>query len=364
MKPGKEFSKDRAELARWTITRIIIAFPLLFALACSGDDSAQNPAGPPITGPPTVTQQAPVIIAIQPTVVASGDRITIRGEHFRFEGKPVAVSVAGIRADVISVTEIWIEATAPNVAALGPVPVVVTVGDRSSAPFPLTMWLPRAPSITTIEPASARPVEEITIRGAHFGSSAADLSVTIGGVRVWGILSVNDTAVVLFLPTNIPIGPSPIVVSVRGQASSPFAFEVLPHPNLTGAYSVQATVTRSTCSGPSFGIPAGAAPPVGSVQTLSISLVDNRPDLSVVVGDAQLTGTITYSTEGQFISARRTVVPPGLASVSGIVTSSLEMDITISYRGATFDIPNIIFPGTHQVTCDWEANATGSRISG
>ncbi len=107
--------------------------------------------------------------------------------------------------------------------------------------------LAQTPTVTSVVNSSSYgtqlcPGLVATIFGTNFGTSAAAVSVSVGGAKafVYPTITANQFSVVL--PTTIPVGVTTLTVAVGGVASAPF--------NVTfGVYSPSFLIQNSAASG-------------------------------------------------------------------------------------------------------------------
>eukprot|EP00004_Rigifila_ramosa_P011562 TRINITY_DN2478_c0_g1_i4.p1 TRINITY_DN2478_c0_g1~~TRINITY_DN2478_c0_g1_i4.p1 ORF type:complete len:2291 (-),score=491.13 TRINITY_DN2478_c0_g1_i4:25-6897(-) len=173
---------------------------------------------------------APYVSDVSPSVGFSPTNITISGGFFLDVPSALNVTVGGFPCPVISSLytqrRIVCMASFPVVIP-GTYPVVVArSGITMAAPFPLFTLVLQS-NVTSIQPAGGAAGTVVTIFGANFGSSEADLVVRFGnstGTVVAGSLNVAATAFAALAPT--PLGPGTVNITVlrfglpaRGSAS-------------------------------------------------------------------------------------------------------------------------------------------------
>ncbi|MGH7588731.1 MAG: IPT/TIG domain-containing protein [Gemmatimonadota bacterium] len=280
---------------RTRFVKIRWVLPLMGSLfACSGED---GPGSGPFEPAP-----APTISAIEPAEAAPGDPITIQGE---FDARQASVTIDGVDAEVRSRSAAAIVAIVPEVAA-GAVPVVVTVGSRSSAPFAFRVSPAALPVITGIEPARARPGDRITITGTNL--EGPGVSVTVGGKRA-SVMAASATAVVVVVP-DLPPGTTAVVLTARDRTSNEFAYELLQAVPLI--HGVLPNPTRAELPFTIFGRHLSAAEPR--------VLLDGAP-LEIVSRSA--TEIVTRVSQGTALGVHELLVQVGEERSA---TLSLEVD--------------------------------------
>ena len=243
--------------------------------------------------------------------------VTIHGQGFL---SPVAVTLAGIPAKVISVsaTELLVLPGTPFVSACtdisGPIEMNnIDSGDSATGPDFIYQVVITKPIITSISPNSGPPGTVVTISGANLGNIT---SVTFGG-RAAPIGAVSPTAVVVTVPDNgatapacPPSTPAGTLVNVgtavdvtvtsaftNCTTTSPGAFQYKlpctvtpsPTPSITATPTNTPTLTNTPTPTPT---PTPTATPtptptVGGIADLSLSK-SGSPG-TVVTG-----GTLTY----------------------------------------------------------------------
>lgn len=204
---------------------------LIAATASSG--GANQPA------PPTVSQ-------ITPTSQAVNGTITILGSNFaplhtantvRFNGVAGTVLAANSNPQQLSVVipaSIPNAPTAPGMPALPNVEVTVTTsaGTATASPITVTAPVPSTPTISDVAPKPAIVGNTLVISGTNFGSSPAQINVTIGGVAatVGGVTAstINVTVPMISGLNSVPSTRNnvPLVVTASGVASNPFSITV------------------------------------------------------------------------------------------------------------------------------------------
>ncbi|MGE7775641.1 FG-GAP-like repeat-containing protein [Chitinophaga sp. NPDC101104] len=169
----------------------------------------------------------PVIDSVSREVVWEGQHIMVYGRNFT---GTTAVKLGNLSNATFSV--------------LSDSVLEITAGPRPDAPLKLTTPFgeasysriaPRAPEITSIEPAKALPGATVTIRGHHLGA-AGEQTVFFGSVKA-AVLSGDSTRITAEVPANAPdayiyvnhaslIGRSPVsFTTILQQPSKEIQFE-------------------------------------------------------------------------------------------------------------------------------------------
>ncbi len=275
--------------------------------------------------------------------------VTIHGQGFL---APVAVSLAGIPARVISVsaTELLVLPSNPFLSGCSDLsgPAIVTnIDSGSSATGPTFIYLVAQTKaiITSVTPSAGPPGTVVHITGANMGNVT---SVTFGS-RSAGIVSVSSTEVVVTVPDS---GATPPSCPAGTPAGTPLnvgsAVDVTVISAITGCSTVAtgAFQYRLPCTASAdLSVTKTASPnPVVSGGTLTYSIQVNNagPNAAdnVVVTDALPGGTTflsctpsqgSCSASGQVVTANLgTVGSPGFATVTIQVRVDAEPPTTIT----------------------------------
>ncbi|HLA76155.1 MAG TPA: IPT/TIG domain-containing protein [Vicinamibacteria bacterium] len=175
--------------------------------------------------------RGPRIDAAEPRQVRPGDTVTLTGKNFAADAAGNLVRFKGDKPGrVLRVSPTQLQVEVPEVGSAPgreePVPVVVSVDGKDSAPFELL--LTAAPRIHGLSPSVAMPDEEITLAGGGWG---VGVKVHFGTVEAQ-VLEVKPNAVRVRVPAlTEPIGTAlPVVVSMGTLTSNtaPFAIGHLP----------------------------------------------------------------------------------------------------------------------------------------
>src|SRR5262245_49260169 len=157
------------------------------------------------------------VTALQITAIDNGIQrvdapftaVTIHGQGFL---APVAVTLAGIPAQVVSVsaTELLVLPGNPFLNACSDLsgPVVVTninSGDTKSGPNFVYQVLITKPTISSVSPANGPPGTTLTIAGTNLGNIT---SVTIGGKPAPIVSTPTATTVTVTVPDNGAVAPA------------------------------------------------------------------------------------------------------------------------------------------------------------
>jgi hypothetical protein len=189
---------------------------LVALLAASG-------AGVATLAPATVVAQPrPILERIEPTAGPPGTRVRIHGRGFT-RGYRVLYGEAPLTPAEFLPERITV--TVPDGAATGRFVLSNGTDEVESEVFRVTAPMP-APTVARVEPASAAPGMEVTLRGDNFAARPMDNTVLLGG-RPMVVRSGDSTALRVIVPDGATTGP----VTVRtggGEAQSPAPLVVNP----------------------------------------------------------------------------------------------------------------------------------------
>jgi hypothetical protein len=157
---------------------------------------------------------------LAPSGGVPGDEVTLSGEGFS-EG--IAVSVDGVAAKLLAVEPRSVRFAIPALAREpgSPMPVVATVGARTTSPLPLVFG--RVPLVLSFDPAQATAGELIRIRGAGFASDPQSNVVSFDGVPGLVVAATSGELAVVLPPVMRPLPEfrAPVIVRALGRSSEP-----------------------------------------------------------------------------------------------------------------------------------------------
>ncbi|RBL89444.1 IPT/TIG domain-containing protein [Chitinophaga flava] len=153
---------------------------------------------------------------------SSGMQIRISGEGFGNTNSPAEVTINGISANVVSVSDTLIVAEVPEKAGSGPVKVVVNGKTSSGANF-------RFQSVTAIKPLTGGVGTKVTISGEGFDGAIAGNIVDFNG-KAAKVLEASATKLVVEAPAGVASGP--VAVTVNNQKTIGPAFTLVPPPTI------------------------------------------------------------------------------------------------------------------------------------
>ena len=201
---------------------------------------------------------APAVAGVQPaTVPTPGALVTISGSSF---GGSATATVGGKPCKMVIGTDTQLFCLAPAGVGTGHV-VAVTAGGQKSAKSSTVSYDP--PTIMSVGPAGAVAGGELTVTGANFGTSGAQ--VTVGGATC-ALTSQTHASVTCILPAGVGQGHD-VVVAVGGQKSkaASFAYGGPKVAIISPASAPTAGGASLTLSGAGFGAKAGTVS-VGGVD--------------------------------------------------------------------------------------------------
>jgi len=157
-----------------------------------------------------VRPQPPIIASFNPTSGAAGSSVTIRGTKFDVNKTKNVLKFGGDKmATVSSVTATELTVIVPAGAVTGKVSVAANgLTGTSAANF---IVLP-TPAIVSVNPASARKGEIITIKGRNFSRTLSENVVTING-KTATVKSATTTQLTVEVPAKAGDGPVKVTVS-------------------------------------------------------------------------------------------------------------------------------------------------------
>jgi hypothetical protein len=152
----------------------------------------------------------------------AGMHIRISGAGFGSLNSPAGVTINGVKATVVSVSDTLIVAEIPENAGSGPVTVLVDGKTSSGAAFTFQ-------SITSIKPLTGGAGTKVTIKGAGFDALTAGNLVEFNGIRA-EVLEATTGQLRVVAPQGVITGP--LSVTINGQKTTGPAFTIVPHPQI------------------------------------------------------------------------------------------------------------------------------------
>jgi len=220
---------------------------------------AAVPVVTPTVGILTGASGSPVISNIQPNPALVGTSVTITGVNFGAAQGVSTVTFNGAAASPASWSATSFTVPVPVGATTGS--VVVTVSGQPSNGYLFTVT-PPAPNITNIQPNPSAVGTSVTITGTNFGATQGVSTITFNGTPA-SPTSWSATSITTLVPVGATTGN--VIVTVGGQASNEFAFEVsggtMPGDAITWRYDNsrdgvnpnETTLTTSNVNSTTFG---------------------------------------------------------------------------------------------------------------
>jgi hypothetical protein len=230
---------------------------------------------PPTTVQPPAQRQSPAVTSIVPSILKSGEKMTINGKNFFTDGfstsnqiseviltnssnvpvtRPVILSQSDTRIEIqlpsnlqpgtysvvvlttrserTKALTIRIESAVPTpvVAPVVPVTPVAPAAPVAPVVVPAVVTQIPAPVINSILPISARVDDTVTLSGSNFTGVTPDLvwiTNSTGAASV-GTLYQSTANTIIFKTPNIPAGTYSVELTANGGSSNKVAFTVLP----------------------------------------------------------------------------------------------------------------------------------------
>jgi len=194
----------------------------------------------------------PVISSITPQASYRGDEITISGTNFGTND--VKSYIAFNSATVTSTKDNWndntIKVLVPQTANSGKISVFVKGHKSNETDFTII----GSPTITSINPVSAKIGDTITITGTDFGSARGTNFVSFGSTKVVDYINWSDIQIKVKVPSGTIT--SKLSVTVKNLKSNELDFTVLPYILSISPTSGQIGSTV-TIAGTGFGVSRG-----------------------------------------------------------------------------------------------------------
>ncbi|MBO9540875.1 SMP-30/gluconolactonase/LRE family protein [bacterium] len=262
--------------------------------------------GPIFTVPVVVSGFAPASAAPGTTVTLTGagfDMATLSNNAVRFTGNALGT--------VTAASETTLKVTVPSGAVSGPLNVSVS-GTSTITASPLAVPV----SVTGLNPFVVQPNGTFTVSGTGFGSTAASVSVSVGG-NAFSVLAASPTALTVKAPGAEMVGP--LSVQVEGQTGvSPMNLRVfvgLASNALIQKFAGGATLPPAGVAATNWGVDSPRAvvrDPQGNTYFTAgncVYKVNAAHQLSVFAG----TGVMGSDGDGGLATAAQLSAPYGLA---------------------------------------------------
>jgi hypothetical protein len=263
------------------------------------------------------------VTGLDPTSAYWGDNITLTGDTFgtyeagtdsvRFE----IIGDGTTNGDIVSWTDTEIVVTVPDLAATGPVAVIVG-GTVAYADEHLTIL---HPSITSLDPAEGFVEQLLTINGVNFGADQNDSTVSFGAFDYTpAVTSWSDTELLLLVPPSAK--RSTVTVTVGSHVSN--GVEFTPRPEILGHSPATAQAGEPvTLTGRKFLGTQGRVLLDGATELAATAWVDDEITFTLAGADGEHTLTVETSEGTLGEPYAYTTVPPLAVSFSGLYSSAL-----------------------------------------
>jgi RHS repeat-associated protein len=209
-----------------------------------------------------------------------------------------------------------------------------TTSSLSTATIDNVTFTPGAtPNVTSLSPYTGGVGTAVTINGTDFGASQGSSTVTFNGFSVASVTSWSNAQIVAIVPSAIPEGPGPVVVTVNSLPSNATVLFTAIDPVITSLAPPAGPPNGIVVlSGTGFGSYLGAVQFNGVVAHV---MLWSDTSITLNVPLAATTGPVTVTVNG-FTSAgvNFTVIEP--VSISGISPTSGVVGSTVTISGAGF----------------------------
>ncbi|MGB7622853.1 MAG: IPT/TIG domain-containing protein [Terriglobia bacterium] len=244
------------------------------------------------------------------------------------------------------------------------------------------------PTITGISPASGNTDTTITISGANFdGSGPANNQVTFNGVN-GSVVSATASTLVVTVPSGIPAGTIPVVVTANGGSSNSFNFTVNtgfdvpvitslnPAAVLAGSPSTIVTINGKNFATTQQGASVQLKDQSGNVTSPPL-LVVNSTQATITLTSDQLTQAATFSLT--YVNPNRDLITRNLSNtvqfqvanqiatlpptITSVNPSSAGVGQPVTITGSNFDPVNtgnnvVMFNGVRAIQVTVSSNGT------
>jgi hypothetical protein len=260
---------------------------------------------------------------MDPTSAYWGDNITLTGDTFgtydagtdsvRFE----IIGDGTTSGDIVIWTDTEIIATVPDLAATGPVAVIVG-GTVAYADEHLTIL---HPSITSLDPADGFVEQLLTINGVNFGAEQGDSTVSFDAFDYTpAVTSWSDTELLLLVPPSAK--RSTVTVTVGSHVSNGVQFT--PRPEILGHDPASAQSGEPvTLNGRKFLDTQGRVLLDGTVELDILNWADDEITFTLAGPEGEHTLVVETSVGTLGSNYAYTIVPPLAVSLHGLYSAAL-----------------------------------------
>jgi RHS repeat-associated protein len=209
------------------------------------------------------------------------------------------------------------------------------------------------PNVISLSPNSGSVGTSVTITGTDFGATQGTSTVTFSGIAPSSITSWSNTSIVAVVPSTIPAGAGPVVVTTSLASNATILFTAF-NPIITSITPPSSPVEGSiTLNGSGFGASQNVGRPsvsVGGVAADVISWTDTTINAQLgygtTIGSETVTATVNgYTSNGVTFTVvdplSITSISPTAGSVGSTVTivgdgfGATQSDSVITFNGTT-----------------------------
>jgi hypothetical protein len=177
---------------------------------------ALGPVGARLTW--KLTESSLQVSAVNPSSFALTDKVVVVGKGFPTGAGAAKVTIGKVTVPVSGATptQLTLRSPLPDTLMGGKQDLVVTVGNKKSAPFKVTVKI--APELTSCDYVATAPGQPIAISGKNFSAVASENIVTIAG-EACSVVSASPTSLTVTVPLTIgaglPVWNAPIKVKTN-----------------------------------------------------------------------------------------------------------------------------------------------------
>ncbi|MBM2813407.1 MAG: hypothetical protein HW421_169 [Ignavibacteria bacterium] len=268
----------------------------------------------------------PQITSISPTTAKIGDEISIAGSGFGTSQGNSIVSFGNTNAvNYTSWSDTEIKVIIPGGVTDWKVSVSVNGQKSNEVDFSVLH------EITSINPASAKIGDNITITGSGFGSTQGSGFVMFGSVSVTNYISWSATTIVVKVPAGAASGK--LSVTINGTKSNEVDFTVLPY--ISGINPTSASIGDNiTITGTGFGATQGTSFVTFNTTNASDYSSWNATSIVVKVPAGATSGNLSVKVNGNKsneVSFTITTTNPNEVTIGTQIWMTKNLDVT-TYR--------------------------------
>ena len=230
-----------------------------------------------------------------PAAIAPGGRVVLRGAGFSPTAALDRVTLGGRPLRVVRATATELEVEIPVDATTGTLAVEVSNAGRYE--MAQRLFVGPAPMVRVMEPASGPPGARVTLRGNHFGTEAARVTVAFGATNAT-VVSAAPTELVVTIPEGATSGHVAVTAGGVGPVLSTTEFRVMSPVNLARVDPRAGDIgERVTLTGTGFSLTPGEnAVQLGAIAARVVSATPT--ELVVEVPEGARSGAWTVAVTG------------------------------------------------------------------